>query len=264
MNFIKVIVLSICCIAGAAHAAKSCFIASHDHHTIVKEGDCETRHSPCSTFKIAISLMGYDSGILIDETHPTWKFKPGYIDWLAKWKQPHNPTQWLTNSCVWYSQVVTKRLGLPRFAKYTKRLNYGNQDVSGDKGQHNGLTHCWLSSSLTISPAEQIQFLEQLVDQRLPVSVKAQVMTKHIMFIENLPNGWKLYGKTGSGSQLDAKGRKRKDRQIGWFIGFVEKGEDVITFAYFIADDKPHHTFASVRAKAALHKRIGALVSRYD
>src|SRR5271163_1677192 len=33
-------------------------------------GDIEKRVSPCSTFKIALSLMGYDSGILINEFLP--------------------------------------------------------------------------------------------------------------------------------------------------------------------------------------------------
>ncbi|WP_410526378.1 penicillin-binding transpeptidase domain-containing protein [Rickettsia rhipicephali] len=27
-----------------------------------QEGNCESRYAPCSTFKIAISLMGYDDG----------------------------------------------------------------------------------------------------------------------------------------------------------------------------------------------------------
>ena len=61
--------------------------------------------SPCSIFKIAISLMGFDSGILLDDTHPTCDFKPGYVDCLERWKQPHNPKMWLANSCVWYSQM---------------------------------------------------------------------------------------------------------------------------------------------------------------
>ena len=52
--------------------------------------------------------MGFDSHILIDETHPTWEFTSGYVDWLERWKQPHNPKLWLANSCVWYSQVMEK------------------------------------------------------------------------------------------------------------------------------------------------------------
>ncbi|ASX27927.1 hypothetical protein BA173_03570 [Rickettsia sp. MEAM1 (Bemisia tabaci)] len=53
-------------------------------------------------------------------------------------------------------------------------FSYGNQDTSGDKGKNNGLTNAWLSSSLEISPEEQIAFLQKLAADQLPVSLKAQ------------------------------------------------------------------------------------------
>jgi beta-lactamase class D len=196
---------------GNANAEQTCFIASDNNHIIHQQGICNKRYTPASTFKIAISLMGFDSGILQNETHPTWNYKPDYADWLERWKQPHNPKLWFANSCVWYSQITTKKLGIERFTAYTKRLKYGNQDTSGDKGMNNGLTNCWLSSSLSISPREQINFLNQLTENKLPVTLKAQEKTQNIMYQETLANGWKLYGKTGSGSQLDANGNQIKD-----------------------------------------------------
>ena len=74
--------------------------------------------------------MGFDAVILVDEQHPTWDFKSGYVDWLDRWKQPHNLKTWFDNSCVWYSQVITKTLGA-KFSNYLHRLAYGNKDVSG-------------------------------------------------------------------------------------------------------------------------------------
>ena len=44
--------------------AKECFIVSKNNKLIHVEGDCDKRYPPCSTFKIAISLMGFDAGIL--------------------------------------------------------------------------------------------------------------------------------------------------------------------------------------------------------
>jgi beta-lactamase class D len=35
------------------------------------------------------------------------------------------------------------------------------------------------------------------------------------MYIQELPGGWKLYGKTGNGAKLDKKGNKT-DIQQGW------------------------------------------------
>lgn len=126
---------------------------------------------------------------------------------------------------------------------------------------NNGITNCWLSSSLAISSKEQIHFLNKLVTNTLPVCVDAQEITKNIMYQETLPSGWELYGKTGNGSQLDAVGNKIKDRQIGWFVGFVRKGEKIITFAQLIADEDKQDTYASQRAKAALKDRINHVLS---
>lgn len=50
--------------------ASQCFIVKAKDHEIYREGDCDKRYSPSSTFKIALSLIGFDSGILIDETNP--------------------------------------------------------------------------------------------------------------------------------------------------------------------------------------------------
>lgn len=133
----------------------------------------------------------------------------------------------------------------------------------GDKGMNNGLTNCWLSSSLAISAKEQIHFLNKLVTNTLPVSLDAQEKTKNILYQETLPSGWELYGKTGNGSQLDADGNKIKDRQVGWFVGFVRKDETIITFVQLISDDAKQDTYASLRAKAVLKDHISNVLSGF-
>ncbi len=145
---------SVTLLANTAFASESCFIAKEGSVFIKSEGDCNKRYVPCSSFKIALALMGYDVGILKDEVHPQWPFKPEYEAFLESWKDSQNPTTWMKNSCVWYSQVLSPKLGMKKFHDYVKKFNYGNQDVAGDKGQNNGLTHAWLSSSLEISPEE--------------------------------------------------------------------------------------------------------------
>jgi beta-lactamase class D len=52
-------------------AETNCFLAKENNQLIKQEGsDCKSRYAPESTFKIALSLMGYDSDILQNETHP--------------------------------------------------------------------------------------------------------------------------------------------------------------------------------------------------
>ncbi len=166
---------------------------------LMEEGDCDRRVMPASTFKLAISLMGYDSGFLADEHAPALPFQEGYPDWIESWKATTDPTGWMKNSVVWYSQQVTQALGKERLQRYMADFSYGNEDVSGDPGKDNGLTRSWLSSSLEISPREQVAFLEKIVKRELPISAHAYDMTSRITSLGTLPNGWDVHGKQGQG-----------------------------------------------------------------
>lgn len=243
-----------------AFAEKTCFLAKENNQVIKQEGDCKTRHTPQSTFKIALSLMGYDAKILKNEVTPTWPFKKNNEPVLNICKGPHNPRTWMRDSCVWYSQVLTKKIGMPTFKAYVTKFHYGNQDVSGDNGKHNGLTQSWLSSSLKISPEEQTVFLQKLTDHQLPVSDQSLEMTKKILFREELPGGWKLYGKTGNGLQQNVDKTTPVDLQHGWFVGWIEKNGRVIVFASHIIDDKKQDVFASFRAKDAAKNKLWAFI----
>lgn len=251
-------------LANTALASENCFIAKENNFILQKHGDCSKRYSPCSSFKIALALMGYDAGILKDETHPEWGFKPEYEAFLDSWKNPQNPTTWMKNSCVWYSQVLTPQLGMKKFQSYVKKFNYGNLNVSGDIGKNNGLTHAWLSSSLEVSPEEQVIFLEKLLANALPVSKHAHDMAKGIIYVEDLPNGWKLYGKTGSGYLLKTDNEEKLEIKHGWFVGWIEKGDKKIVFVNHIVDSKKEEAHAGPRAKQQAKEKLLKLIKEID
>lgn len=81
-------------------------------------------------------------------------------------------------------------------------------------------------------------------------------MTKKILFVEELPDRWKLYGKTGNGLILSPDRTTKLENQHGWFIGWIEKDGKVIIFSNHISDDKKQDTFASQRAKADAKERL--------
>lgn len=197
-----------------------------------QEGSCDRPITPASTFKIAISLMGYDSGLLKNEHVPTLPFREGYADWLPEWRASTDPTSWMRNSVVWYSQQVTRSLGRLRFKRYVAEFEYGNQDVSGDPGKQNGLTQAWLSSSLKITPRQQLDFLERLVRHQLPVSSRAYEMTTRILLLAPLPNGWEIHGKTGSGAPRRADGKLDFDHAYGWFVGWANRDGRNVAFVH--------------------------------
>ena len=47
---------------------------------LLEEGDCRSRVTPASTFKIALSLIGYDAGFLTGITTPVLPYRQGYPD----------------------------------------------------------------------------------------------------------------------------------------------------------------------------------------
>ncbi|MYM91464.1 class D beta-lactamase, partial [Rugamonas sp. FT82W] len=205
---------------------------------LVHDGHCDERVTPASTFNIAVSLMGYDSGILHDAHSPSLPFKPGYVDWNPDWRTTTDPTSWIRNSTVWYAQQVTANLGARRFQQYLNSFGYGNLDATGDPGKDNGLSMSWIESSLKISPAEQTAFLRKIVNRQLPLSAHAYDMTARITALGTLPNGWQIHGKTGTASPVLADGSDDQRRSYGWFVGWATKDGRTVVFSRLVLQDK--------------------------
>ncbi len=239
-------------------AGQPCFLAKENGRLLKQEGDCSARHAPWCTFNIAISMMGYESGILTDQSTPTLQYQPSYKSDREVCRQPHVPSSWMKHSVVWYSQAITQKLGMDRFKDYVAKFDYGNQKLSGDKGKNNGLTNCWLSSSLQISGEEQVEFLQKLLSGRLPVSKWAQTLTRDILYVEDLANGWKFYGKTGGGPNPD--NTHNKGLQMGWFVGWIEKADRHIAFAHYIEDTQQNAIPAGRRAKETAKAKLLTLI----
>ena len=199
--------------------------------SVLQEGKCNIRQSPASTFKVALALMGFDSGELQDANHPKWPFKKGYDSYLAEWKQETDPARWMRHSVLWYSKQLALKLGEDRTAAYLKALNYGNQNMRGHKGAV-PLTSFWLGSSLQISPIEQAELMRKMMMGHLSLSQHSVQETITLMDHGAAQNGWRIYGKTGSGRERDGKGQAKQN--FGWFVGFATKGDQRLAFARLI------------------------------
>ncbi len=203
--------------------------------TFRRDGNCDQQVSPASTFKIPLALMGYDSGILKDEKTPLWDYKPEF-NAVQRDRHAVDPTAWEKDSVVWFSQEITRKLGNERFAAYIGRFGYGNGDIAGNPGKRDGLTHSWLSSSLQISPKEQVYFVRRILDHSLPVSAKAFEMTDAVIPAFDAGD-WKVKGKTGTGWMTGKSGKVDRNRPFGWFVGWAEKGDQRIVFARLFVND---------------------------
>ncbi|MBX9804351.1 MAG: class D beta-lactamase [Alphaproteobacteria bacterium] len=228
-------------------------VVKRNHEIILNIGKTKERHAPFSTFKVPLALMGFDAKILESKDSPKWAFREEYEknfqSWYTRekgleyhWCEDHTPLTFMKNSVVWYSHLITQKLGKEKFEDYVSRLNYGNGNVSGTPGKDDGLFNSWLGTSLEISPIEQVEFLEKLLANELPFSKDAMEKTREIMDRDEAWDGWKLYGKTGGGSGGN-----------GWFIGWIEKDGERLVFAQYLDKADPGLDLTGL----PVHKSVG-------
>ena len=162
--------------------------------------------SPCSTFKIVLTLAGLKYGALQDEnTVIKWDGEKRYFD---KWNKDLSLKEAFNLSAVWYFEKVANEIGKEKLAEFVNKISYGNKDASAE-------IPCWLDSSLKISPKEQVNFLKNLFEYRLDVDNHHIETLKQIMRKDSI-NGGILYGKTGTSGEGNN----------GWFVGFYEKNNE--------------------------------------
>lgn|SRR5262245_32045099 len=210
------------------------------------ESRCRERFSPKSTFKIANSLIGLDTGVIPDaEFVIPWNRQkyPPQDNWnqepFVHWAQDHTLRSAIKYSVVWYYRELALRVERQRMKQYLAKFNYGNISMS------DRVDNFWLDGSLKISADEQVKFLRAFYDGRLPVSKRTTEIVKDILELEKTPT-YRLSGKTGGGAISEGV-------FIGWFVGYVETGSNV----YFFATNIEGANFDEVRDKrVALTKQV--------
>jgi beta-lactamase class D len=237
-----------CAVPAFADETCTVIIDVRTEKTLTRDGICDRRVAPQSSFKLPLALMGYDSGILVDEHTPRWEYKPEFGGFRDEEKTAHDPASWEKISVVWFSQEITRTLGEKRFADYVRTFGYGNEDVSGDPGKNNGLTRSWLTSSLVISPDEQAAFVLKILNRKLAVSDRAYDMTARIL-PEFQAGPWKVQGKTGSGWLRGMDGKLDRSRPLGWFVGWAEKDGRKLAFARLFLGSKPSEIYGGMIAR---------------
>jgi beta-lactamase class D len=214
---------------------EGCFVLfdqNKNEYLIHNEPKSMKQVSPCSTFKIVNGLIGLDTKVLKDE-NTTIKWD-GTVYPKDVWNKDQTLASAITNSTFWYFQQSASGVGAERMQNYIDKIQYGNKDISG------GISQFWEQSSLKISPKEQVEMLRNLYTYQIPISKENIDIIKEILVLSK-ENGAVLSGKTGSG--LKASGRfipQGIDDEyiIGWFVGYVERDNNVYYFATNIEGEK--------------------------
>ncbi|MCS0787525.1 class D beta-lactamase [Cytobacillus firmus] len=162
------------------------------------------RLTPESTFKVVNALIGLETAAVRDEYEV--KRWDGVERKFESWNRDHSLASAMRESAIWFYQDLARTIGEKNMQEYVSNIQYGNQDISG------GIDAFWLDSSLKISAAEQADFIEKLVEEKLPFTEKNQKTVKRMM-IQDEQDHFILYGKTGT---------RLSDMGLGWYVGFIE------------------------------------------
>lgn len=184
-------------------------------YTIYNKNKSEKRISPCSTYKVVDALIGLETGAIKDEKE-IFKWDGSEYPY-AEWNQDQTLFSAIQYSVNWYFELVDKKIDRDSLNYYINNIAYGNKDVYSLQNNY------WLQASLKISPIEQVQLLKKMNNYELPFSKKnIDIVKKSIKLIEN--EDTVLYGKTGSGVE-------NNNSVNGWFVGFIENGNNAYIFA---------------------------------
>lgn len=204
------------------------------------------RLPPCSTFKIYNTLIGGELGLLPGADEPWYRWD-GVRRSMEAWNRDLTLREAFRVSAVPAYQVLARRIGERRMKEYLDRIGYGTRDLSA------GIDEFWLDRTgadgvrpIRISADEQVALLDALLDGRLPFSPTNVARLKDIMKYVETAQGT-LYGKTGSGMGSDGKWT------LGWYVGFVEHGGKVWTFACNITGGEGP---SGLKARAFVEERL--------
>lgn len=217
---------------------------------VVGRRRASTRYLPSSTFKIPNALIAIDRGVASGADQPY----PGPNPNTVVDGKPFLPpvcegdltlATAFANSCIPIFQQLARRLGRPTYRRALGAMRYGNLDIAGSP-----LDAFWLQGPFAISAREQVTFLERLRRGALPVSRHAIREVRRMMVLER-DGDTVLRGKTGYVYSTDP--------QVGWWVGWVTRGERTWTFALNLDMTRPDHAAQRLPIGRAILHELGAL-----
>ena len=199
---------------------------------------CTARYTPCSTFKLANTLIGLETGVISGPDH-RWAWD-GVERRVPVWNRGHDLRSAMASSVVPYYQAVAREVGRERMQQWVERFDYGNADVSGP------IDRFWLGDSLRISPVEQLGFVERLLEDELGISARSREILSDIT-VQSFGPDHVEHGKTGWCHLTGEDGP-----MVNWYLGWVERADEVHLFVALISGDEIGWNSARITARAAL------------
>ena len=122
-------------------------------------------------------------------------------------------------------RMLAREIGIERMRDGVAKLAYGNMQIG------NAVDRCWRNGSLQISAIEQVEFLASVARGKIPVSREILTDVRQLTLLEKTAR-YELHSKTGW--LITPK------PELGWWVGWVERGNEVFPFALNMDIDRYH------------------------
>lgn len=195
-------------------------------------------HLPASTFKVPNSIIALETGVVENES-TIFKWD-GEKRRLSIWDQDLTFKEAFHYSCVPCYQEIARKVGVSRMKEFISRFDYGKMIIDT-----NSIDVFWLEGDSKVTQFEQIDFLKKFYLNELNLSERTNGIMRRLMIIETNEN-FILSGKTGWSI--------RNDNNNGWFVGYLEKEDEVYFFAVNIIPNQEFNMkmFAMIRKEIAM------------
>lgn len=188
--------------------------ADYTDSLVVNADRVDSMFLPASTFKIPNTLIALEEKA-IKGLYDTIKWD-GVTRSVDEWNHDQTLKSAFKYSCVWFYQELARRIGLEKYSIWLKKLNYGNE-IAGP-----GVDDFWLQGDIKISAREQVTFLRKVYYREYPFSSDHYNILNRAMLVDSTAD-YKLFAKTGWAARLE--------KQVGWYVGYVESQGKVWFFA---------------------------------
>ena len=175
----------------------------------------DSAYLPASTFKIVNSLIGIETGRIVNEKMVIkWD---GVTRAVPEWNKDFGMDSAFKVSAMPYYQEVARRIGKDTMQFWLDSLKYGNKKIGGR------VDTFWLDNSLKITADEEMGLVKKLYFGQLPFQKRTQDIVKKLMIQEDNTN-YRLCYKTGWG-------QRENGNALGWIVGWIEENRHPYFFA---------------------------------
>lgn len=204
----------------------------------------KTESLPASTFKIINLLIALETKTIKDENVIVkWVGKTDTLRYGNRPEIYHDMSvkEAFKVSAGWVFIELAKKIGKGNYKKYLSACNYGNLNLTKSNDDF------WNFGNFAISPINQVEFIKNLYDEKLPFSKRNIEIVKNVMITEQTDNST-IRAKTGW--------TRENNINTGWWIGYLESNNNTYFFATRLLQNRKNNRVDFGSCRKEITKKI--------